>query len=1144
MARTLGDAFVRVRPDTTTFGPELASGVSSAQRGFGSKLAGFAKVAGVALGAAGAYGAVQFTKGAIALERDFGKTMSVLQATTNAPARSMRKLEKLAMDMGAATVFSANDASKAMLELARGGMNQATIRGGALQGTLTLAAAGELEMAESANIAVKSMGQFNLRGKDMKQIAAALAGGANASSASVRDMSVALSQGGLAADAVGFSIQEATGVLAAFSNAGMEGSDAGTSMKTMLDRLLPSSEKAEKTFERLGLQTKAGKNAFVDAEGEYKSAARIAELLQGATENLSSSERKKALSVMFGSDAQRAATVLAKEGAEGLRPLIKATSDQDAAQRMAQANMKGTAGALETMSGSVETAQLAWGKAIKPLTMFGAQVVTQIANGAVPIIEDFGGVLRRNLKNVDLSSIGRSLQKVDVGKIFGSIKRSFQGINWNEVGDSFRKLGQSMKETGPELRKARQELPTLTDGLKVGGVVVRFLAKHLDTLAKMLPAIAAGFIAFKVAQAASHVAAAASVPVRIAEVFAIRAQTAALRQHGAAMVVSTGATNAGTVAQGRSRVAMIATAVTSRASAVATKAMAVAQRILNAAMRANPIGLIITALIALGAGLVLAYKKSATFRRIVNAAWSGIKAAAVAVWNWFKDKFIPFFTKTIPGAFRAVVDWVKQNWDVILALITGPIGLAVLAVRRNWDKIKGAFVFVWNWLKDTWSKGYAKIKEWISGPVDAAKGLLDKVLDKIKGGFRSAVSGVKSIWGKLQDVARKPVEFIINTVYNDGIRKMVNFLPGIPDLPELHFERGGEVPGWTARTGDTVRARLRPKEHVWTEDEVAGVPGGHHGMKRMRELAKRRRLARTGDPGWDLAPGFAAGGFPLDRMAHALSWAQAQEGKPYIWGGTGPGGFDCSGFMSGIANVLSGGSGFGTRYGTTASFPWGGFKPGYGEFTIGNSKSFGHMGGTLGGIEVESTNGSVRMGPEARGAADSMFSERYHLGAGGMKYAGSGGSSSLLSVVGDVKDVLGNIQDWFSRLLNMGGFGGMIQRMAEGLGNKVIGFINDKIPDWGPIPNNPIPSFDRGGKARGRGLVLKDTWRPERMLSPEETNSYDQIGALIREMRSGRRRPVRLVVDGREFRAYLEEVADEAVGLAADFDDHYARGGR
>jgi hypothetical protein len=82
----------------------------------------------------------------------------------------------------------------------------------------------------------------------------------------------------------------------------------------------------------------------------------------------------------------------------------------------------------------------------------------------------------------------------------------------------------------------------------------------------------------------------------------------------------------------------------------------------------------------------------------------------------------------------------------------------------------------------------------------------------------------------------------------------------------------------------------------------------------------------------------------------ALAWAKTQVGKPYIWGGVGPAGYDCSGFMSAITNVLRGKSPY-SRVGATATFPWPGFVAGDGIFTVGSTNDsgdgIGHMAGTL-----------------------------------------------------------------------------------------------------------------------------------------------------------------------------------------------------
>jgi phage-related minor tail protein len=214
----------------------LAGSVSKRGHGIGRSLASHLGVGFAALGVG------SIVKSSVQLEASFSKTLSQIAVATGAPKSAMKGLHDTAMKMGADTVFSANEAADAMLELGKSGISTKDIMGGGVKGTLTLAAAGSLDLASAATIASNAMNTFGLHGKDMGTIAAALAGGANASTASVESLGQALSQVGPGARNAGLSLQETVGTLAAFDQAGIKGSDAGTSLKTMLTRLVPQTK--------------------------------------------------------------------------------------------------------------------------------------------------------------------------------------------------------------------------------------------------------------------------------------------------------------------------------------------------------------------------------------------------------------------------------------------------------------------------------------------------------------------------------------------------------------------------------------------------------------------------------------------------------------------------------------------------------------------------------------------------------------------------------------------------------------------------------------------------------------------------------------------------------------------------------------
>lgn len=132
----------------------------------------------------------------------------------------------------------------------------------------------------------------------------------------------------------------------------------------------------------------------------------------------------------------------------------------------------------------------------------------------------------------------------------------------------------------------------------------------------------------------------------------------------------------------RDRVVTIAQTAANRASAVATRTAAAAQWALNVAMRANPIGIVITALVALAALFVLAYKRSATFRAIVNGAMAGARTAI----QWVIDKVEALFSKM--GGWRGIWDGAKNTAVNAFNAIKAPIQAVIDLIQRVIDRIR------------------------------------------------------------------------------------------------------------------------------------------------------------------------------------------------------------------------------------------------------------------------------------------------------------------------------------------------------------------------------------------------------------------------------------------------------------------------
>ena len=304
---------------------------------------------------------------------NFEDAMSQAAGALDKPMEQMGELRNLAIQMGQETIFSATEAGNAITELAKGGLSEGQIQAGALQTAMDLAAASGMSLGDAANVVVQTMGAFGIEANNSAEAANALAGAAAASSTDVQPLTEALAQCSAGAKNAGWSVQETTAVLGKFADAGITGSDAGTSLKTMLQRLSAPTDKAATMIENLGIQTR-------DSNGNMLGASEMAEELQNKLGGLDAATRDAALQTIFGSDAMRAAIILTGSGAEGLEKYEKATNDQEAAQRMANSQMGEGSRAIEELKGSLETASIIIGDTLAPIIQKVAEIITNLVN--------------------------------------------------------------------------------------------------------------------------------------------------------------------------------------------------------------------------------------------------------------------------------------------------------------------------------------------------------------------------------------------------------------------------------------------------------------------------------------------------------------------------------------------------------------------------------------------------------------------------------------------------------------------------------------------------------------------------------------------------------------------------------------------
>jgi TP901 family phage tail tape measure protein len=314
----------------------------------------------------------------------FGGTMAEVAAISSATGNQMLRLSALARTGGVDIGIGGNEAARGLAELTKGGVSVEASLHGALRASELMAKAGGVDLAQAAEISAVAMNSFGLSAQQLPHVADLVAGAANASSIGVEDFRQSLTQAGAVARTVGVSFDDTSVAIAELGQAGIKGSDAGTSLRTFLLRLTPESKEAENAMRSLGIVTADGGNKFFDASGRAKSLSDISQVLRESLAGYSDQQRIATLQTIFGTDAVRAASVFAREGAVGFNQLQQAIA-KVGADDVARQRLNSLAGDMDVLASSAERLKLAIGGAAagpaRPLVQGATGVTTAVATG-------------------------------------------------------------------------------------------------------------------------------------------------------------------------------------------------------------------------------------------------------------------------------------------------------------------------------------------------------------------------------------------------------------------------------------------------------------------------------------------------------------------------------------------------------------------------------------------------------------------------------------------------------------------------------------------------------------------------------------------------------------------------------------------
>lgn len=378
---SLGELFVKVGADVSAFKTDMAevnTSLKNLNRDAKASTSGFAALGtsltsvGLGLTAAITTPILGASAAALSFYGNFEETMNKVSALGDITGPSLQRLGSLAMQLGADTKFSAQEAAAGMAELAAKGFDTNQIYQ-AMPGIMALAATDQMSVGAAAKIASAAMVQFGLDSTQVQHVADALALASKESASSVTTLGSAMEFVGPVAHSAGLSFDQTAAALGILSNAGLDGEKAGTGLRGALAALVNPSSDAAATLKQLGVETTTSSGAMLPFPQILTDLGNAGMTTQQAFN-------------IFGREAASAALVLTEQGGPALTAFTDKLINSDGEAKKTAATMQqGFNGAMEQLKGSVETAGIALGNVLAPaITSF-----VNIAKGAADSLTTF-----------------------------------------------------------------------------------------------------------------------------------------------------------------------------------------------------------------------------------------------------------------------------------------------------------------------------------------------------------------------------------------------------------------------------------------------------------------------------------------------------------------------------------------------------------------------------------------------------------------------------------------------------------------------------------------------------------------------------------------------------------------------------------
>jgi TP901 family phage tail tape measure protein len=414
---------------------------------------------------------------------EYEKEMARVKAVTGATGTQFKGLGDLAKQLGKDTKFSAGEAAQAMYELGSAGF-KANEMSAVLPGTLALAAASSVTLADAAEISSNALRGFGLEGSKSRHVADVLATAVAASSVEMQDLQLSLKYIGPVAKLTGQSFEDMIAAVELMGNAGIKGEQAGTSLRGGLIRLTKPTKMVTSALTSIGLSAKE-----LQGPKGLKPLPEIIRMLAQHTDKLTKAQRNHAVAAIFGTNALSGMAVVMDQGANKLEKLSKANTNADgAAKKMATTMNNTVAGAFENFTGSVETAGIAiFEKFQVPLRkgLFGAAKLINDLSSKFDEIHTGHGKIKPLTIGVN-GDPARKEAKSTLSTIGQMMKDGVESVDWGKVGGTISSgIAKGVKLSGDfadAVEKGISQALSNVDGGKLLGGLVKVVGQAISAV--------------------------------------------------------------------------------------------------------------------------------------------------------------------------------------------------------------------------------------------------------------------------------------------------------------------------------------------------------------------------------------------------------------------------------------------------------------------------------------------------------------------------------------------------------------------------------------------------------------------------------------------------------------------------------------